>query len=195
MAAGAAAERQDDQAEEWAVKLNARQQRFVDEYLVDLNATQAAIRAGYSRHTARMIGSENLTKPDIASAIQEALQERSARTQITADRVLRELARIAFFDIRRLLDDNGEPLPLQDLDDDTAAGIAGLETATERGQRDSDGNEAPATHIRKYRIADKNAALTNAMRHLGMLRDRVEMNGTITLTDLLKQAAARRGQP
>jgi phage terminase small subunit len=77
-------------------KLTPRQQRFVAEYLVDLNATQAAIRAGYSPKTARATASENLTKPDIADAIAIEMARRSERTEITIDRVLRELAAIGF---------------------------------------------------------------------------------------------------
>ena len=69
-------------------KLTPKQARFVEEYLVDLNATQAAIRAGYSEQTARVIGHENLTKPDIQKAITERRQEMQQRTAITADRVL-----------------------------------------------------------------------------------------------------------
>ena len=68
--------------------LTAKQQRFVDEYLKDLNATQAAIRAGYSKKTAASIGQENLTKPEIAKALKEAMQGRSERTAITQDYVL-----------------------------------------------------------------------------------------------------------
>lgn len=71
--------------------LSARQQRFIDEYLVDGNATQAAIRAGYSAHTAAVIGAENLRKPKIASAVAAARQARSARTQTTADGIVAEL--------------------------------------------------------------------------------------------------------
>ena len=69
-------------------KLTAKQERFVEEYLVDLNATQAAIRAGYSEKTARSVGSENLAKPDIAAAITEAKKNRSKRTGIDQDYVL-----------------------------------------------------------------------------------------------------------
>jgi len=71
-------------------KLTAKQQRFVEEYLIDLNATQAAIRAGYSPESAKEIGCENLTKPNIKAAIDKAMAERSRRTGITQDRVLRE---------------------------------------------------------------------------------------------------------
>ena len=79
--------------------LTAKQQCFVAEYLVDLNATQAAIRAGYSEKTARAMGHENLTKPDIEEAIAEALKERRLRTEITQDRVLEELAAIGFAEV------------------------------------------------------------------------------------------------
>ncbi len=77
------------------MSLTARQQRFVDEYLLDLNATQAAVRAGYSARTAGAIGYENLTKPQIASALCEAQAERARRTRVTADDVIRELWGIA----------------------------------------------------------------------------------------------------
>lgn len=82
--------------------LTLKQQRFVDEYLVDLNATQAAIRAGYSPDTAGAIGHENLKKPEIALALQEARRAQQERTGITADRVLREIALVAFADAREL---------------------------------------------------------------------------------------------
>lgn len=68
--------------------LTHKQQRFVDEYLVDLNATQAAIRAGYSQKTARQIGEENLSKPDILAAVDKAMADRSERTKIDQDYVL-----------------------------------------------------------------------------------------------------------
>ena len=77
-------------------KLTAKQQRFVDEYLIDLNATQAAIRAGYSEKTAFSIGTENLRKPLIQKAIQQRKQAREQRTEITQDRVIQELAAIGF---------------------------------------------------------------------------------------------------
>lgn len=70
--------------------LTAKQKRFVEEYLVDFNATKAAERAGYSKKTARFIGAENLTKPNIQAAIQEQIQARAARTEITADLIVQE---------------------------------------------------------------------------------------------------------
>lgn len=76
------------------MSLTAKQQRFVEEYLIDLNATQAAIRAGYSANTARQTGSENLSKPDIADAIADAATARTERTQVDADYVLRQAVKL-----------------------------------------------------------------------------------------------------
>lgn len=83
--------------------LNAKQTRFCEEYIIDLNGTQAAIRAGYSKKTANRIASELLTKPDIKARIEELKAERSKRTGITADRVLQELALIGFSNITDFL--------------------------------------------------------------------------------------------
>ena len=106
-------------------KLTPKQARFCEEYLVDLNATQAAIRAGYSVESAGSIGSENLTKPEIRARIETAMAERSKRTGINADRVLRELGRIAFVNPKDVLDlQTAEVKP--DTSDDDLAVIAGM---------------------------------------------------------------------
>lgn len=77
-------------------KLTTKQRRFIQEYIVDYNATQAAIRAGYSENTAGGIGAENLKKPQIQAAIHEELEKQSKRTNVTADRIVQELAAMAF---------------------------------------------------------------------------------------------------
>ena len=84
--------------------LSSKQRRFVEEYLIDTNATQAAIRAGYSKKTAQQMGSENLLKPVIAAEIQTEMDKRSERTEITADRVLEEIAKMAFANIEDFVD-------------------------------------------------------------------------------------------
>ena len=157
-----------------------KQQRFVEEYLLDLNATQAAIRAGYSKRTASSIGEENLRKPEISEAIQEAKARRSERTQITQDRVLQELARIAFFDLRKLYRADGSLKAMHELDDEAAAVLAGVDVVEMAGGAEFGGEEG-AKHIpmftKKAKIPDKVAALGLAMRHLGMLKDKVEHSG------------------
>ena len=89
------------------MKLTAKQQRFVDEYLIDLNATQAAIRAGYSENTAGEMGWENLKKPQIAAAIEAAKAERSEKTRIDANWVLEQAARSYAINAAEHIDDQG----------------------------------------------------------------------------------------
>ncbi len=88
-------------------RLNNRQQRFVDEYMIDLNATQAAIRAGVPVKGARQQASRMLTNVDIARAIEKRKAEMSRRTGVSAERVLRELARIGFVDTMNVIDNDG----------------------------------------------------------------------------------------
>src|SRR6478736_4951624 len=107
--------------------LNDRQRRFVEQYLVDLNATQAAIRAGYSAATASEQASRLLANVKVAAAIAEAQAARSRRTEVTADRVVLELARVAFGDPRRVLSwgPGGVKLrPSDELTDEEAAIVA-----------------------------------------------------------------------
>lgn len=85
-------------------KLTPKQEKFCQEYVVDLNATQAAIRAGYSAKTARSLGQENLTKPDIQERLSELRSEQEKRTEITADAVLNEIALIGFGEPERTSD-------------------------------------------------------------------------------------------
>lgn len=161
-----------------------KQSAFVAEYLIDLNATQAAIRAGYSPRTAQQIGDENLGKPVIAREIQRAMDERAARTGITADRVLKEIAKLAFLDIAGAFDADGALLPLKDMDPDVRAALAGLEIA------EITSPEGVAIgRVKKIKLADKVAALTLLMRHLGMLNDKLKVQGDAEnpLTLLVKQ--------
>lgn len=154
--------------------LTAKQQRFVDEYLIDLNATQAAIRAGYSEKTAGSVGNENLKKPDIAAAISKAQEKASERTETTVDRVLKELSRIGFSDLRKAFTANGELLHPQEWDDDTAAAIASVEVVTRQTGEVAENGAKEVEHIHKVKFWDKNSALDKIAKHLGMFIDRTE---------------------
>lgn len=150
-----------------AKKLTPKQRRFVDEYLIDLNATQAAIRAGYSPKTANEQGARLLANVSIAKAIQEARDKQQERTEITQDRVLLEYARIAFFDPRKLFHSDGSPKPIEELDADTAAALAGLEVREEfEGTGE---NRTFVGYTKKYKLANKLGALDSLAKHLGML--------------------------
>lgn len=154
-------------------KLTEKQKRFTEEYLIDLNATQAAIRAGYSPNSARDIGSENLTKPDIRARIDEALAERSKRTGINADRVLREIARIAFVNAADVINFDSATIAEGASTDDTAA-IASVKVKT-IPTADGEGVE------REIRLADKLKALELCGKHLGMFKDNPEANIPVTV--------------
>lgn len=147
--------------------LKKKQRRFVEEYLLDLNAAQAAIRAGYSEKRAEQSGYQLLTNIDVAKAIQEQMEARSKRTEISQDRVLQEYAKLAFLDPRKFYDDQGRLIPIHQLPDDAAAAIAGMDVVTERNGQDADGNPEFAT-VRKIKLVDKKGALDSVARHLGM---------------------------
>lgn len=163
--------------------LTPKQSRFVAEYLVDLNATQAAIRSGYSAKTAPEQASRLLSNVKVSDAVQAAMQARSQRTEITQDMVLCELAKIGFSDIRKVVrwgatelrtteGKDGETvtepyhglrlLAADEIDDDTAAAIAEV----------SEGRDGL-----KVKFHDKKGALVDIGRHIGMFKDRVEHTG------------------
>lgn len=145
-----------------------KQKRFVEEYLIDLNATQAAIRAGYSPLTARDIGCENLTKPNIQEAIDKAIAERSRRTGVNADRVVRELAKIAFVNAGEVVDFDTAIL-MDKISEDDMAAIQSVKVKT----FGEDGVE------REVKLADKLKALELLGKHLGLFKDKVELGGAV----------------
>ncbi len=150
-------------------ELNNRQKIFVAEYLIDLNATQAAVRAGYSKHTAEVIGHENLRKPDIAAAIQGSMDKRSDKLEITAERILAEIAKLGFGNIQNLYDDDGTLQRVIDLPKDVTA------TIQEVTEETIGGGEATILR-RKYKLADKKASLELLGKHLKLFSDRLDVN-------------------
>lgn len=155
-----------------AAKLTPRQAAFVNEYLVDLNAAAAARRAGYSERTARKIGQENLTKPDIAKAIEAAKAERSERTLITADRVLSEIAKLAFANLMDYFSLTADGVPYIDLTNLTPDQTAALTEITV--DEYVIGGEDDGRSVRKIKIkmADKRANLELLAKHLGLFNDK-----------------------
>jgi len=144
-------------------ELTSKQKRFVEEYLTDLNATQAAIRAGYSPKTAARQGIDLLHKTHIAKKITEGKKSISETIGIRRERIIQEMARIAFFNIKGLVDDEGNLLQINKLSDDVAAALNGVDIAVI-------GNpESAVGHVKKYKIPDKNKALENLARILGYM--------------------------
>jgi phage terminase small subunit len=188
-----------------ADKLTNKQQRFVEEYLVDCNATQAAIRSGYSAKTAGAIGEENLKKPEIADAIAERRKLLSEKLEITQEMVIAELAKIGFSDIRRAVkwfsqtqvaavDDDDlqasveegdirfavanqvELISSAEIDDQTAAAISEISMTAQGGL--------------KVKFHDKQTALINLGKHLGMFKETIKLD-VAGLADELEAARKR----
>lgn len=151
-------------------KLTEKQQRFVDEYLVDLNATQAAIRAGYSIKNADKIGSELLGKTRVAEAVSEQMAERSRRTGVNQDRVVRELAKIAFVNLTDIVDGEGRIRPGAAEED-----LACIESIKYK-RSDSDSGSSVE---REVKVSSKVKALELLGKHTGMWNDRLDVNMNI----------------
>ena len=166
-------------------KLTEKQKRFVEEYLIDLNATQAAIRAGYSPNTAKDIGCENLAKPNIRACIDKEIAERSKRTGINQDRVIRELARLACVNANDGIDMEEATLKDGATEDDTAA-IASVKVKT-IPTKEGEGIE------REIKLTDKLKALELLGKHLGMFKDKVEIDATVKSTAKLDSILSQLG--
>lgn len=157
--------------------MNDKQNAFATEYVVDYNATQAAIRAGYSEKTAYSQGQRLLSNVEIQVAIKDLEAAAAARSAITKDKVIRELARVAFFDPRKLYHDDGKPVGLDSLDADTAAALASVDMFEEYDYED--GNRVLVGYTKKYKVADKLRALELLGKHLGMFTDKVRVEGSV----------------
>jgi len=151
-------------------KLTEKQKRFVDEYLIDLNATQAAIRAGYSAKTANEQGARLLANVSIQQVLSERMAERSRRIGINQDRVVQELARIAFVQMTDVVDAHGRIR-------DTATGddLACIESIKYKQSESDSGSSIE----REVRVASKLKALELLGKHLGMWNDKLDVNVTL----------------
>lgn len=158
--------------------LTPKQQRFVEEYLVDLNATQAAIRAGYSVRTAEQQGPRLLGNVGVASAIQAAKAERSRRTQIDADWVLRQLAAEKAADLADLFDEHGRMKPVAEWPEVFRRGVVvGVESFEEYAGRGQDREKIGM--VRKVKLVDRTRHLELIGKHVDVQawREKVEHTG------------------
>ena len=165
--------------------LTDKQARFVDEYLVDLNATQAAIRAGYSEKTAGQIGEQNLKKLEIQKAIRERQEELKIKTEITQEWVVERYRRIVEgCDKRLFFNDDGSVKPPSQWSAEMGLAVAGFEVQEL-------GDEGLAVSVSKLRFQDAKAALDSLARHLGMFKDKVEVSVDESLAERLARAKER----
>lgn len=183
--------------------LTPKQERFVREYLIDLNATQAAIRAGYSANGADTAGPRLLERPGVKAVIDCGKLQRSERTEITSDRVLEEIAAMAFYDPAELL------IAIEATDNDVLANVEIVGGKVITGLRSaSDIRHLPENVWRAIvgwgydrnqnftiKLADKSKALDQLARHLSLYNDKLELSGVEALADRLARATRRDDVP
>ena len=153
--------------------LDPKWRRFAEEYIIDLNATQAAIRAGYSARTSKQQGSRLLTNVDLQEAVAELVRQRSERAKVTADQVVAELAKMGFanmMDYMRI-GDNGDPfVDLSALTRDQAAGLVHFEV---EDFKDGRGEDARDVRRVKIKLNDKVRPLIELGKHLGLFKGEI----------------------
>jgi phage terminase small subunit len=152
----------------------------VVEYLVDLNAAQAYIRAGYSAKTAETCGPRLLRKAQVAAEIQRRMTKREERVEVTSDTVLRELLLVATTDLSKAYDTGGNLLPIQDIPEDCRRAIAGIKVFEE-----FDGygeNRVKVGEVREVKFWDKPKALELLGKHLKLFTEVVESTSTVNVT-------------
>jgi len=158
-----------------------RQRAFVLEYLKDpTNATAAAIKAGYSKKTARNIAANLLTKVHIRTLIEQKVNKPLEKLEISADRVILELARIAFADSAKLYDDEGNLKHIKDLDEHTRAAVSAVEMEdyVTKGKKGNITKSKP----KKIKMTDKSSSLNLLGKYYKLFTDRVEHTGKIKFT-------------
>lgn len=155
--------------------LTDKQRIFVLEYLVDLNATQAAIRAGYSEDSARQIAAENMSKPDILEAIEEAVNNRVTRLEITADRVLAGILNLADLDIGEAYDKNGNLLPVHEMPKHVRKAITSVKSFEEFEGFGQD--KIKTGDVREVRFTEKSKNWELLAKYLKLLTDKVQHSG------------------
>jgi phage terminase small subunit len=157
--------------------LNAQQERFAQEYLVDLNITQAAIRAGYSKKTAHVQGSRLLIHAKVAEYIAKNRNRLADKLEITQERVLAEYAKIAFFDPSKVFKSTESGDPYIDMSQATPDEWAAVASVQSDQYAEGKGEDGRTVKKSKITLHDKKGALDSIARHLGMFKDRLEHTG------------------
>ena len=151
--------------------LNPKQQRFVAEYLIDLNATQAATRAGYSAKTADVQGCRLLGNVNVAQAVADGQAELAKGHGVTVDKIVGELAKLGFANMLNYMRVGADGDPYLDFSSISADQAAALVEVTVEDFKDGRGEDARDVRRVKFKLADKRAALVDLGKHLGMFKD------------------------
>ncbi len=156
--------------------LNAKQARFVAEYLIDLNATEAAKRSGYSAHTAMQQGSRLLSHVEIAAAISTGKARQLETAGLSAVRVLEELRRLAMVDMRSFFDEHGNMKAMKDLTPEQGSALASFEVI----KKNAEAGDGVIDTIHKFKVWDKTRALEMLGKHFGLLVEKLEHQGSVS---------------
>lgn len=168
-------------------ELNEKQIRFCDEYLVDFNASQAAFRAGYSKKTGAVYAFQLLQRADVQKYLESRKIKLARKLEITQERTLREIARLAYSDIRKLFNDDGSMKVLTELDDDTAAALSAVEVEERRvGEND---DLMLVIKTKKLKLRDKLNALEMLAKHFKIYEDITPVTVNNNVFDLSKLSA------
>lgn len=146
--------------------LTDKQQRFCEEYLIDLNATQAAIRAGYSPKTANEQAGRLLVNVSVQQYLSKRKETIVNKLQITQEMVVEGYRKLAFYDPRKFYDEKGNLLSIPDLDEETAFALAGFEVMEEKGG-DGKGHQVLLGYTKKIKMSDRKGALDSICKVLG----------------------------
>jgi phage terminase small subunit len=169
-------------------KLTDKHARFVAEYLIDANATQAAIRAGYSQKTARQQGQRLLTNVDIKAAIRRRQARVEAEAEVSAAATLRELGRIGYFDIGELFRPDGSIIPIHKLPRAVRAAVSRVEIVLKNATAGDD----KIDRVLKVWTHDKTPALTQLGKHFGLFVEKIELKDVTAEARVARLVAARR---
>lgn len=176
------------------MSLNPKQAAFVLEYLKDLNATQAAIRAGYSPKSAASQAANLLKLPKVKDELALRMAGRAARVQVDADDILRELLRLARVDIGEAFTEGGALKPLHEMPEDVRRCIAGIEVE-DVWDGDSQSGRFKCGELRKVKFWPKVQCLELLGKHLGLFRERVEVEGKLSLEQLVLESLGDKKAP
>ena len=150
-----------------SANISDKQRRFCEEYVIDFNGTQAAIRVGYSPKTANEQGARLLANVSVQEYISQLKEKAAEESGITKKQLIDELAKIAFFDIRKIYNDDNSLLPIKDFDNDSAASVAGIEVDEIFDFNPKTKQKELSGYTRKVKIHNKIAAIERVSKMLG----------------------------
>lgn|SRR5574343_979281 len=172
---------------------NRKHRRFVEEFLVDLDGTKAAIRAGFKPSNASTRAWSLLRRQDVSEAVSAGQREMSERVEVRQDKVLAEYMAVAFADIGQYFDDHGNLLPLQEIPEMARKAISEIQVFEEYAF--SEGERVPIGQTKRLKFHDKLKALDALGRNLGLFNADTSKQPQVNVLAMLLQRIDGRGLP